>query len=221
MVERALIAPPTARLGPVTAAERKADRQEPDQGQIRPDDRSGIGLRNPASPCRQHAGVIRRADPQRPGPWGQAPREDVPSSPPQSQPRRSGSSVPRMPRSPLPPDIPEQAPSGGGWGDVIGDVLGGGSAPGPRGGRSRGRMSTGEVVGQAGRPLGRLSGWHRARPRHRARRARQSRRQQEVRPPQPISASIGSGVRISVGPPFTVPRRCSESGRKLVIRSCS
>ncbi len=37
---------------------------------------------------------------------------------------------------------------------MIGDVLGGGNAPGPRGGRPRGRMSTGEIVAkQVGRSV--------------------------------------------------------------------
>ena len=68
MVERALIAPPTARIGPVTPAERKAViAKSPDQGQIRSSHRSGIGLRNPATPRRPDSGLVRSADqPARP-----------------------------------------------------------------------------------------------------------------------------------------------------------
>ena len=147
MVERALIAPPTARIGPITAAERKAVlakssiRGKYDQT-IDPESayeilqrRVGKTPDTPKSPT------------TRPGPWGQAPREEPPRAPapsPYPETRRRGSSVPRMPRAPLPPEVPP--PSGGSWGDVIGDVLGGGGTPGPRGGRPRGRMSTGEVV---------------------------------------------------------------------------
>ena len=130
MVERALIAPPTARIGPVTPAERKAViAKSPIKGKydqvIDPESAYEI-LQRRVGQTPASSG----APTSRPGPWGQAPREDVPPPPQQqSQPRRSGSSVPRMPRTPLPPEVPEQAPSGGGWGDVIGDVLGGGSTP--------------------------------------------------------------------------------------------
>ncbi len=148
MVERALIAPPTARIGPVTPAERKAViAKSPIKGKydqaIDPESAYEI-LQHRVGQTPASSG----APTTRPGPWGQAPREDVPPPQQQSQPRRSGSSVPRMPRTPLPPEVPEQAPSGGGWGDVLGDVLGGGQQTGPRGGRPRGRMSTGEVVGK-------------------------------------------------------------------------
>ena len=151
MVERTLIAPPAARIGPLTAAERRAViarsalRGKYDETV---DDESAYEILqrrigNQPEPTKKPAA--------KPGPWGQAPRE-APES--QAEPaRRSGSSVPRMPRTPIPPEVPP--PSGGGWGDVIGDVLGGGSStPGPRGGRSRGRMSTGEVVAkQVGRSV--------------------------------------------------------------------
>ncbi len=146
MVERALVAPPTARIGPVTPAERKAviaksaihgkydQTIDPESAYEILQRRTGQTPDTPKSPT------------ARPGPWGQAPREEpAPRAPaPYPETRRSGSSVPRMPRAPLPPEVPP--PSGGSWGDVIGDVLGGGSTPGPRGGRPRGRMSTGEVV---------------------------------------------------------------------------
>jgi uncharacterized protein len=148
MVERALIAPPSARIGPVTAAERKATiAKSPIKGKyeqtIDPESAYEILQRRVGQ-----TPVSSGAPTSRPGPWGQTPREDAPPPPQQqSQPRSGSSSVPRMPRTPLPPEVPEQAPSGGGWGDVLNDVLGGGSsAPGPRGGRPRGRMSTGEVV---------------------------------------------------------------------------
>ena len=155
MVERALIAPPTARIGPVTPAERKAViAKSPIKGKydqvIDPESAYEI-LQRRVGQVPASSG----APTSRPGPWGQAPREDVPPPPQQqSQPRRTGPSVPRMPRTPLPPEVPEQAPSGGRWGDVIGDVLGGGQQTGPRGGRPRGRMSTGEVVAkQVGRSV--------------------------------------------------------------------
>ncbi len=108
MVERALIAPPTARIGPVTAAERKAViAKSPIKGKydqaIDPESAYEI-LQRRVGQTPAPSG----APTSRPGPWGQAPREDVPPSPPQSQPRRSGSSVPRMPRTPLPPDVPDR-----------------------------------------------------------------------------------------------------------------
>ncbi len=63
--------------------------------------------------------------------------------------------MPPVRRAPGPPPEEEARPSGGGWGDVIGDVLGGDQEQtGPRGGRPRGRMSTGEVVAkQVGRSV--------------------------------------------------------------------
>jgi DNA double-strand break repair helicase HerA and related ATPase len=155
MVERALVAPPTARIGPITSAERKAAMaKSPIKGKydqlIDPESAYEI-LQRRVGQQPDDSG----APTKRPGPWGQAPREEAPPPPPQQQqPRRSGSTVPRMPRTPLPPEVPEQAPSGGGWGDVLGDVLGGGQQTGPRGGRPRGRMSTGEVVAkQVGRSV--------------------------------------------------------------------
>ena len=145
MVERALIAPPTARIGPVTPAERKGViAKSPIKGKYD----QAIDAESAYEILQRRVGQMPDAPKgptSRPGPWGQAPREEpAPRPRPQSAPR-GGSSVPRMPRMPLPPEVPQQAPpSGGGWGDVIGDVLGGGSPP-PRG-RPRGRMSTGEVV---------------------------------------------------------------------------
>ncbi len=49
MVDRTLIRPPSARVGPVSARRAQGDhRQEPAEGQIRYPDRSGIGVRDPA-----------------------------------------------------------------------------------------------------------------------------------------------------------------------------
>ena len=63
MVERALIAPPTARIGPVTPAERKAViAKSPIKGKYDHGHRSGIGLRNPATPRRPDSGFVRSAD---------------------------------------------------------------------------------------------------------------------------------------------------------------
>jgi DNA double-strand break repair helicase HerA and related ATPase len=151
MVQRALIAPPAARIGPVTGAERKAVMaKSPIKGkydQVYDPESAYEILQKRVGLQPESSG----APTSRPGPWGQAQREEAPPSrpPSQPQPQSRGGSVPRMPRSPLPPEAPEPAPppSGGGWGDVIGDVLGGGrEQTGPRGGRPRGRMSTGEVA---------------------------------------------------------------------------
>ena len=154
MVERALIAPPTARIGPVTPAERKAViAKSPIRGKydqtIDPESAYEVLQHRVGQTPDAPSGPTKR-----PGPWGQAP-QDAPAprapAPAPAPSGRSGSTVPRMPRT---PPLPDQAPSGGGWGDVVGDVLGGGSAPGPRGGRPRGRMSTGEVVAkQVGRSV--------------------------------------------------------------------
>jgi DNA helicase HerA-like ATPase len=143
MVQRTLIAPPAARLGTISSAERKAVIAK---SPIRSKYDQTIDAESAYEILQRRVGQNPKASgapTSRPGPWGQTPREEpVPMPEPT---RRSGSTVPRMPRGPLPPEAPP--PSGGGWGDVIGDVLGGGSsAPGPRGGRPRGRMSTGEVV---------------------------------------------------------------------------
>ena len=145
MVQRTLIAPPMARLGTITSAERKAViAKSPIRGKYD----QAVDLESAYEILQRRIGQQPEASGAptgRPGPWGQSPRQEPP--PPPAPSRRGGSSVPPVRRAPAPP--PEEAeapPSGGGWGDVIGDVLGGGSAPGPRGGRPRGRMSTGEVV---------------------------------------------------------------------------
>jgi DNA helicase HerA-like ATPase len=116
MVERALIAPPSARIGPVTPEERKAIigkspvRGKYDQA-VDPDSAYEILQRRLQEPA--------EAPEDAPGPWGNG------------APSRGG-------RAPA-PEAPPQG--GGGWGDVLGSVLGGGSS----GGR-RGRMTTTEVV---------------------------------------------------------------------------
>ena len=141
MVERALILPPAARIGPVTPAERKGVMAK---SPIRGKYDQTIDGESAYEILQRRIGQQpepSKSPTSRPGPWGQASREEEPAPPPQT--RRGGSSVPRMPRSPLPPEVPEPPPSGGGWGEVIGDVLGGGNQPR---GRSRGRMTTGEVV---------------------------------------------------------------------------
>ena len=107
MVERTLIAPPAARIGPVTPQERKAViAQSPIRGRydqtIDPDSAYEILQRR----------VLQ-----------QAPDDAPPSRGPAGRPQ---------------PDAPQPG-SGGGWGDVLGNVLGGGNKP-------RGRMSTTEVV---------------------------------------------------------------------------
>ncbi len=80
MVERALIAPPTARIGPVTPAERKAViAKSPIKGKYDQviDPESAYEL------LQRRVGQIPAssgAPTSRPGPWGQAPREDAPTS---------------------------------------------------------------------------------------------------------------------------------------------
>ena len=123
MVERTLICPPSARIGPVTPAERKAViAKSPIRGKyeqtIDPESAYELLQRRVQAPADD------RAPPQSNSPssstWG-APQGRTPS----------------MPRQPLPQEPPPS--SGRSWGDVLGGVLGGG-------GGSRGRMSTGEVV---------------------------------------------------------------------------
>jgi len=121
MVERTLIAPPSARIGPVTADERKAIiAKSPIRGKydqtVDPDSAYEILQR------RVQEGAHAPDDGAAPSPWG-------------------GGSVPRTGRGPAP--TPEAPPaSGGGWGDVLGGILGGGGSSGAR----RGRMTTTEVV---------------------------------------------------------------------------
>ncbi|AXK79438.1 DUF853 family protein [Pseudolabrys taiwanensis] len=119
MVERTLIAPPSARIGPVTVDERKAIvAKSPIRGKydqtIDPDSAYEILQRR----VQEGASV---PDKQA-GPWG-------------------GGSVPRTGRGPAP--APEAPPaSGSSWTDVLGGILGGGGSSGTR----RGRMTTSEVV---------------------------------------------------------------------------
>lgn len=124
MVQRTMIRPPAARLGPVSAAERKAV----------------IGN----SPIRGK--YDQTIDPESAYEFLQKRLQDAASAPQQELPR-SSQRTPTGPTGPwstgrAPAPSPDEAPppSGGGWGDVLGGVLGGG------GGGRRGRMSTTEVV---------------------------------------------------------------------------
>jgi DNA helicase HerA-like ATPase len=116
MVQRAMIRPPTARLGPVTPAERQAViAKSPYRGKydntVDPDSAYEILQRR----LQDAAAAPQQAPQQAPqGPWSGGGRRAEPQPP---------------------------APSsgGGGLGDLLGGVLGGGSRP-------RGRMSTTEVV---------------------------------------------------------------------------
>ena len=80
MVERALIAPPTARIGPVTPAERKAViAKSPIKGKYD----QAIDPESAYEILQRRVGQIPAssgAPTSRPGPWGQAPREDAPTS---------------------------------------------------------------------------------------------------------------------------------------------
>ena len=74
MVERCMVRPPSARVGPVTPEERKAViRQEPGEGQIRPGGRLGIRLRDAAEAHPRRPRQRRRPGPA-PGTAG-APQE--------------------------------------------------------------------------------------------------------------------------------------------------
>ena len=177
MVERALIAPPTARIGPVTPAERKAViAKSPIKGKydqvIDPESAYEI-LQRRVGQVPASSG----APTSRPGPWGQAPREDVPPPPQQqSQPRRSGPLGAAHAAHPI-------AAGGTGAGAVRRPL-------GRRDWRRAGRWSADRTARrtparphvdrrsrrQAGWPFGRFADRHRARPRDRARRAGQSRR---------------------------------------------
>ena len=141
IVQRTLIAPPAARLGTITSAERKAViAKSPIRGKYD----QAVDLESAYEILQRRIGQqpeTSGAPTSRPGPWGQTPRDEPP--PPPAPSRRGGSSVPPVRRAPAPPPEAEAPPSGGGWGDVIGDVLGGGRTST---GRPRGRMTTGEVV---------------------------------------------------------------------------
>jgi DNA helicase HerA-like ATPase len=120
MVERALIAPPAARIGPVTPAERKAVvAKSPIRGKydqaVDPDSAYEMLQRRLQEPAETPEAA------PAPGPWGNG------------RPASRG-------RAPAPEAPPQQ--TGGGWGDVLGGILGGGAPSG----RGRSRMSTGEVV---------------------------------------------------------------------------
>jgi len=120
MVERTLICPPAARIGPLTAPERRAViARSPIRGKY---DQS-------IDPESAHEILQRRvADKAATKPAAAPP-------PARSAPR--GRTVPNTG-----PTVPPPAPTGGGWGDTLGGVFGGGSSSGG----SRRRMSTGEVV---------------------------------------------------------------------------
>jgi len=112
MVERTLIAPPAARVGPVTPQERKAViAQSPIRGRY---DQT-------VDPESAYEILQRRVQQQ-------ASDDATPSRGPAGRPQ------PEAPQ----PEAPQPG-SGAGWGDVLGNVLGGGSRP-------RGRMTTTEVV---------------------------------------------------------------------------
>jgi DNA helicase HerA-like ATPase len=126
MVERAMIRPPSARLGPVTPEERKAViAKSPLRGKyeqtIDPESAYEIlqkRLQNATAPEQAPQPPPQRSPTGPTGPWSTTRR-------PQQQPSA------------------EPPPStGGGWSDVLGGVLGGGSG----GNRPRGRMTTTEVV---------------------------------------------------------------------------
>jgi hypothetical protein len=128
MVERALICPPSARIGPVMPAERKAIiGKSPLRGKydqtVDPDSAYEMLQRRVAG---AEEAPDEEAPTPTPSPWGQ-PGQTTP----QTRQRRSTGSA-----------APPPAESSGGRGDVLGGILGGGSS----GGRPRGRMSTGEVV---------------------------------------------------------------------------
>lgn len=119
MVERTLIAPPSARIGPVTPAERKTIiAKSPMRGRYD----EAVDAESAYEILQKRLQGGEAAPGEAPSPWGNG------------EPRRPGRT-----------SVPETAPpptSGGGWRDVLGGVLGGGSQPG----RRSTRMSTTEVV---------------------------------------------------------------------------
>jgi uncharacterized protein len=121
MVQRAMIRPPSARLGPVAAEERKAV----------------IGK----SPLRGK--YDQTIDPESAYEILRKRLQDAAAKPDEAA-QSSRQRSPTGPRTARPQEQPAEEPppsSGGGWGDVLGGVLGGGS-----GSRPRGRMTTTEVV---------------------------------------------------------------------------
>ena len=123
MVQRAMIRPPSARLGPVTAEERKA----------------AIGR----SPLRGK--YEQTIDPESAYEILRKRLEDAAAAPDDEAPPSSARRSPTGPRTGRPQEqTPTESPpsSGGGWSDVLGGVLGGGGG----GSRPRGRMTTTEVV---------------------------------------------------------------------------
>jgi DNA helicase HerA-like ATPase len=133
VVERAMIRPPSARLGPVTPAERKAIiAKSPFRGKYE----------QAIDPESAHEMLQRRLDPsdaqRQPGP-GRA-------APPASRVPPPADRVPIPTQRMPPPVLQEQPTSGGVLGDVLGGIFGGGDNTGAARGRSRGRMTTSEVV---------------------------------------------------------------------------
>ncbi|HEY2756796.1 MAG TPA: helicase HerA-like domain-containing protein [Pseudolabrys sp.] len=116
MVERALICPPAARIGPLTADERKAVIAK---SLIR-------GKYDETIDPESAYEILQRR---------------VQEAPDAAPPARGRATQPSAGQGPANQESPPA--SGGMWGDVLGGILGGGSSGG---GRSRGRMSTGEVV---------------------------------------------------------------------------
>jgi hypothetical protein len=117
MVERALICPPAARIGPLTADERKAVIAK---SLIR-------GKYDETIDPESAYEILQRRVQEAP--------DDA------SPPARGRATQPSAGQGPANQESPPA--SGGMWGNVLGGILGGGSSGG---GRSRGRMSTGEVV---------------------------------------------------------------------------
>ena len=74
MVERVMIRPPSARIGPITPEERKAIMaKQPGEGQIRHRDRFRVRLRDAAEARRRHGGARRHGGtPARSGRWRNA-----------------------------------------------------------------------------------------------------------------------------------------------------
>jgi uncharacterized protein len=125
IVDRVLIAPPSARVGPITPEERKAViAKSPFKGRY---DQT-IDPQSAYEVLKDRVAAAPR--PEDGGPPRRAPRQE-PTTPPTTPPTAS------------PPEPEGGGGLGGMLGSVLGSVLGGGSSGG---GRSRGRMSTTEVV---------------------------------------------------------------------------
>jgi DNA helicase HerA-like ATPase len=117
MVQRAMIRPPSARLGPVTPEERKA-----------------IVAKSPL-----RGKYDQTIDPESAYEILQKRLQDVAAAEEGEPPSRGSPTGPRTGGAEREAPPAETPSSGGGWGDVLGGVLGGGRRP-------RGRMTTTEVV---------------------------------------------------------------------------